>query len=78
MSNALPPAMRPIDEPVHAIGVKALFMVVLVVVVIGAGMKVAGMELPFIDYPVGPMGIDAGPIGPRIEVQAPGFDEFGP
>lgn len=51
-------------------------MIVLVVVVIGAGMKVAGMELPFIDYPIGPVGEDRGPIMPRIEVEPPGFDDF--
>lgn len=65
-----------IDERAHAIGVKALLMLVLVVVVTGASMKMAGMDLPFIDYPIGPAGSDRGPIGPRIEVEAPGFDDF--
>lgn len=49
-----------------------LLMVVLALVLIGAGMKLAGQELPFIDYQVGPFGGSVG--GPRIEIQAPGYD----
>jgi hypothetical protein len=56
--------------------VKAILMLVLVVVVVGAGMKMAGMNLPFIDYPIGPIGSERGPIGPRIEIEAPGFNDF--
>ena len=51
-------------------------MIVLVVVVVGAGMKMAGMDLPFLDYAIGPVGADRGPIGPRIEIEPPGFGEF--
>jgi hypothetical protein len=59
------------------VGVKMLLMlVVVVVVVIGVGMKMAGLDLPFIDYPIGPMDIDGGPIGLRIEIEAPGFGDL--
>ncbi len=49
-----------------------LLIVVLVLVVIGAGMKLAGQRLPIIDYPVGPFGGSVG--GPQIQIQAPGYD----
>ena len=57
--------------------VKALLMLVLVVVLLGAGLKAAGVRLPFIDYPVGPMGVDTpGPAMPDVEIEAPGFGDF--
>lgn len=65
-----------VDERGHAGSVKALLVIGLVVVVIGAGMKMAGMDVPLIDYPVGPFGEGQGPIMPRIEVDPPGFNEF--
>jgi hypothetical protein len=41
----------------------------LVLVVIGGGMKLAGAQLPILDYPLG------GPMAqPRIEVQQPNLD----
>jgi hypothetical protein len=41
----------------------------LVLLVIGGGMKLAGAQLPIIDYPLG------GPMAqPRIEVQQPNLD----
>jgi hypothetical protein len=41
----------------------------LVLVVIGGGMKLAGAQLPILDYPLG------GPMGqPRIEVQQPNLN----
>jgi hypothetical protein len=49
-----------------------LLIVVLVVVLIGAGMKLAGQKLPFIDYQLGPLGGDVGI--PAVEIQAPGYD----
>jgi hypothetical protein len=56
---------------------KALLLFVFVVVLVGAGLKVAGIDLPLIDYPIGPMGIDGrGPAMPDIQVQPPGFGEF--
>jgi hypothetical protein len=51
----------------------------LVVVLVGGGLKIAGVRLPLIDYPIGPIGVDTpGPAMPDVEIQAPGFDEFGP
>ena len=55
---------------------RALLFLVLAVVVVGAGLKVAGVPLPFIDYAVGPVGGDRAPGMPDIQVEAPGFDEF--
>jgi hypothetical protein len=57
---------------------KALFLLVLVVVLVGGGLKAAGMRLPIIDYPIGPIGIfdGRGPAMPEVQIQAPGFDDF--
>ena len=56
---------------------KALLLLVLVVVVVGGGLKMAGVKLPLIDYPIGPIGADTpGPAMPDIEIHPPGFDEF--
>ena len=56
---------------------KALLMLILVVVLVGGGLKMAGVRLPLIDYPIGPMGVDTpGPAMPDIEIRPPGFDEF--
>ena len=56
---------------------KALLLIVLVAVLVGGGLKMAGVRLPLIDYPVGPMGIDTpGPAMPDIQIEPPGFDEF--
>lgn len=35
---------------------KALLLFLLVLLIIGGGMKYAGMQLPVIDFPVGPLG----------------------
>lgn len=52
-------------------------MLLLVVVVIGGGLKLAGVRLPLIDYPLGSIGVNGpGPGMPDIQVEAPGFDEF--
>ena len=57
---------------------KALLLLLLVVVLVGGGMKLAGMRLPLLDYPVGPIGVDTpGPAMPDVELEAPGFDDFG-
>ena len=57
--------------------VKALLLLLLAVVLVGGGMKVAGMRLPLIDYPIGPMGIDTpGPAMPDVQVEPPGFGDF--
>jgi hypothetical protein len=56
---------------------KALLLFVLVIVVVGAGLKVAGVDLPLIDYPIGPIGINGrGPAMPDVQIQPPGFGEF--
>jgi hypothetical protein len=56
---------------------KALLLLVLAVILVGGGMKMAGMRLPLIDYPVGPIGIDTpGPAMPDVQLDAPGFDDL--
>jgi len=56
---------------------KALLLLVLVVVLVGGGLKLAGARLPLIDYPIGPMGVDTpGPAMPDIQIEPPGFGEF--
>ncbi len=57
---------------------KALLLLVLAVVVVGGGLKAAGVRLPIIDYPIGPIGIydGRGPAMPDVQIQAPGFDDF--
>lgn len=54
---------------------KPLLLIALMVVLVGSGLKMAGVPLPLVDYPIGPMGIDT-PGMPDVEVDAPGFDEF--
>ena len=54
---------------------RALLMIALVAVVIGGGLKLAGVPLPFIDYRIGPFGEGAGPGGGRITIEAPGFNQ---
>jgi hypothetical protein len=56
---------------------RALLLLVLVVIVIGVGLKLAGVELPLIDYPIGEFGEGNGPGMPDIQVEPPGFDDFG-
>lgn len=52
-------------------------MIALVVVLVGGGLKMAGVRLPLIDYPIGPFGIDTpGPAMPGVQIEPPGFDEF--
>lgn len=56
---------------------KALLLLVLVVVLVGGGLKLAGARLPLLDYPIGPMGVDTpGPAMPDIQIEPPGFGEF--
>ena len=57
---------------------KMLLALALVLVVVVGGLKMAGVRLPLIDYPLGPVGVDGpGPGMPDIEVRPPGFDDFG-
>jgi len=56
---------------------RALLLIVLVVIVVGGGLKMAGVRMPLIDYPIGPIGVDSpGPAMPDIQVEPPGFGEF--
>jgi hypothetical protein len=56
---------------------KALLLFLLVIVLVGGGLKLAGVPLPLLDYPVGPIGEGRGPGMPDIQVEAPGFGDFG-
>jgi len=57
---------------------KNLLLLILIVVLVGGALKVAGVRLPLIDYPVGPFGLfdGRGPAMPDIQVEPPGFGEF--
>jgi len=45
---------------------RALFLFILLLAIIGGGMKLAGMQLPILDYPLG------GPMAqPNIQVVPP-------
>jgi hypothetical protein len=55
---------------------RALLLFVLLVVLVGAGLKMAGVDLPFIDYQIGPMGEGQGPGMPDIQIEPPGFGDF--
>ena len=56
---------------------RALLLLILVVVLVGGGLKLAGVRLPLIDYPIGPIGVDTpGPAMPGVEIKPPGFDDF--
>jgi hypothetical protein len=53
---------------------KAILLLAFAVVLVGAGLKLAGIPVPFIDYPVGSFGFDGvDPRMPRIEIEAPGY-----
>jgi hypothetical protein len=55
---------------------RALFLLVLAVVVIVGGLKLAGVPVPLLDYPIGPIGVEGrGPGMPDIEVRPPGFGD---
>jgi hypothetical protein len=54
---------------------RALLVFVLAIVLIGGGLKLAGVPLPFIDYSVGIFGEGQGPNIPRVQIEAPGFDD---
>ena len=56
---------------------KALLLFVLVVVLVGGGLRMAGVRLPLIDYPLGPVGDGAGPGMPDVVIEAPGFEDTG-
>ena len=54
---------------------RALFLLVLAVVVIVGGLKLAGVPVPLLDYPIGPIGEGQGPGMPDIVIEAPGFGD---
>ena len=54
---------------------RALLLIVLVVLLVGGGMKLAGVPIPFLDYSVGPMGEGRGPGMPDVIIEAPGFED---
>lgn len=55
---------------------RALFLLVLAVVVIVGGLKLAGARVPVLDYPIGPIGVEGrGPGMPDIQIEPPGFDD---
>jgi hypothetical protein len=54
---------------------RALLLILLVVILVGGGLKMAGVRLPLIDYPIGPIGIDGGPAMPGVQIEAPGFGD---
>ena len=56
---------------------RGLLLLILVVVLVGGGLKMAGVRLPLIDYPIGPIGVDTpGPAMPGVQIEPPGFGEF--
>ena len=51
---------------VYPSAMRALFLFLLLLLIIGGGLKLAGMQLPILDYPLG------GPFSqPRIDVVQP-------
>ena len=52
---------------------KALLLFVLLLVLVGGGLKMAGVRLPFLDYAVGPVGDGQGPGMPDIQIDAPQY-----
>lgn len=55
---------------------KAILLLAVAAVLVGGGLKLAGIPVPFIDYAVGPVGGDNAPGMPDIRIEAPGYDEF--
>jgi hypothetical protein len=55
---------------------RAILLLILAVVLVGGGLKLAGVPLPFVDYAVGPIGGDRAPGMPDIRIDAPGYGEF--
>jgi hypothetical protein len=56
---------------------RALLLLLLVVILVAGGLKTAGMRLPLIDYPIGPIGAGAPAPGmPDVQINPPGFDDL--
>jgi hypothetical protein len=57
--------------------VRAILVLLLAIILVVGGMKLAGVRLPLIDYRIGPIGIDTpGPAMPDVQVEPPGFGDF--
>ena len=53
---------------------EGLVVLVLVLALVAGGLKMAGVRLPILDYPVGPIGnFERGPAMPDIQIEPPGF-----
>jgi len=58
--------MDSLASAVYPSAMRALFLFLLLLLIIGGGLKLAGMQLPILDYPLG------GPFSqPRIDVVQP-------
>ncbi len=55
---------------------RALLLLLLVVVLVVGALKLAGVRLPLLDYPIGPIGEGQGPAMPDIQIEPPGFGDF--
>lgn len=57
---------------------KAIALIVLTVAVMSGALKMAGVPLPVIDYPIGPIGVfdGRGPAMPDVEIEAPGYGDL--
>ena len=56
---------------------RGLLLLILVVVLMAGALKTAGVRLPLIDYPIGPIGVNApGPGMPNVQIKPPRFGEF--
>lgn len=53
---------------------RTLVLVALLLVLVGVGMKLAGIPIPYIDYTPSIAGPDVE--RPDIRVEPPGFDDF--
>ena len=49
------------------------FLLIVLAVLVGGGLKAAGVRLPIIDYPIGPIGIfdGRGPAMPDVQIRRP-------
>ena len=56
---------------------RGLLPLILVVVLAVGALKAAGVRRPLIDYPVGPIGVNAPAPGmPDVQIEPPGFGDF--
>ena len=55
----------------YARAVRTFLTIILVIVLVGAGLRWAGVKIPLVDYKIGDLGGWVG--GPQIQNQAPGY-----